>query len=85
MKHCFKYQDKNEHCFNHGMNPKASAGIKLSASRDCSTYQFRFAFGIGVSTMKFGQKVIRRLFRTSGILASSVKDAADDLHIQFSP
>jgi len=41
-----------------GMNPKASFGnrfrsklrsIKPSASRDCSTYQFRYAFGIGVS------------------------------------
>jgi hypothetical protein len=75
-----------KHCFNHGHEPQSKRrGIKLSASRDCSTYQFRFAFGIGVSTMKFGQKVIRRLFRTSGILASSVKDAADDLHIQFSP
>jgi hypothetical protein len=47
-----------------GMNPKASfgnrfrsklRGIKPSAARDCSTYQIplRFAFGIGVSTIRY--------------------------------
>jgi len=36
--------------------------------------------------MKFGKNMIRKLFRTSGMLAGLVKaDAADYLYIQFYP
>ena len=37
---------------------RAITGIKPSASRDCSTYQFRCAFGIGVSTIKIMKVVL---------------------------
>ena len=37
---------------NHGYDSQSKLmGIIPSASRDCSTYQFRCAFGIGVSTI----------------------------------